>query len=246
MEDNLFDIASKITKVSVFDRRVAALVRQIEKTSGRTLEFRFNRNRWTYFSCETVSGNDRVLRVSLHECFLQAPSEVIAAVATLIRREDKQARRIIGAFIDEQSRLWDALSDRPRRRPRLRTQGQVYDLQAIFDELNHRYFDGKCTARITWGKAPRSTRGRRHITFGSYEEEAGIIRMHPLLDRRRVPKYFVRYIAYHEMLHAMEPSSLSPTGRRLYHSRRFRQLERKFEEYERAQQWSKRFLGHES
>ena len=242
MEEDLFETASKITRISVFDPRAVSVVRQIERESGRTIEVRFNRNRWTYFSCESVPGRHDLVRLSLHECFLDAPSEVIGAVATLIRREDKGARRTIAAFVDAQSRIWDRLADRPPRATRLRTRGRVYDLRTIFDELNARYFDGACAARVTWGK--RSRTSRRHITFGSFDEKANLIRVHPVLDRRRVPRYFVRYIVYHEMLHAIVSSPLSPTGRRLYHSRRFRQLERKFDDYDRALRWSRRFLGY--
>ena len=216
------------------------LVEQLEQQSGKQLDVRFHRNRWTYFSCETTAGRDH-LRVGLHEAFLDASPKVIRAVATLIRREDARARRLIRSFVDAQSHIWDALSDRPPRQLKIKPRGEVYDLRAIFDELNRRYFDGQCSAQITWGNGSRTMRGRRQITFGTYDETTGVIRVHPYLDRRRVPQYFVRYIIYHEMLHVTLPSQLSPGGRRLYHSRVFRQRERMFEDFERAQQWGERF-----
>lgn len=217
------------------------LVHELEQQSGRQLDVRFHRNRWTYFSCETAVRDGRD-RVGLHEVFLDAPPEVIRAVARLIRREDAQARRLIRSFVEAHSHVWDTLADRPPRPPKIKPRGKVYDLQAFFDEINRRYFGGECSARITWGNGARTMRGRRQITLGTYDEETGIVRIHPYLDRRRVPKYFVCYITYHEMLHAMLPARLSPSGRRLYHDRVFRQRERMFGDFERAQQWGEWFL----
>ncbi len=53
------------------------------------------------------------------------------------------------------------------------------------------------------------------------------IRIHPLLDDSRVPRTFVEYIVFHEMLHAVVPSDRS-SGRRYDHPEAFRVLERSF------------------
>jgi len=180
--------------------------------------------------------------VSLHEAFLDAPPKVVHAVAALICRDDTVARRIIRTFAAEQSRMWDKRSDRPPRPLRIQSRGKVYDLHAIYEDLNHRYFDGQCAVAITWGNGARSARGQRQITFGTYDRTKRLIRIHPALDHRSVPEYFVRYIAFHEMLHAAVPAPLSPNGKRLFHSRLFRQRERVFEDYARAQAWGKHFI----
>jgi len=218
----------------------ARLVRRLERASGRTLCVRFHRNRWTYFSCQ-ARGAGAVL-VRLHEAFLEAPPTVITAVARLIRHESAEARRTIGAFVDERSRVWDELADRPPRPLVIQTKGRIYDLQAIFNGLNLTYFDGECGARITWGRGQRAARNRNQITFGTFDETANLIRIHPILDRRTVPEHFIQYIVYHEMLHAVLPPTVSPSGRRLYHSRLFRQRERMFTDFARAQRWGKRFV----
>jgi len=221
-----------------------AVVRRLEKESGKRLEVRFHRNRWTYFSCESVR-NGRFVKVGLHEAFLYAPPRIIAAVGRLIRREDAQARRVIREFVDSQSELWDRCAERPSRPPKINPRGEVYDLREIFDELNRHYFGGRCSATITWGNGSRSVKGRRQIVFGYYDETTRIIRIHPALDRKSVPPYFVRYIVYHEMLHSVLPPVVSPAGRRIYHSREFRQRERLFEDFHRAQEWGKRFVEKE-
>ena len=37
--------------------------------------------------------------------------------------------------------------------------------------------------------------------MGSYSVEDRLIRIHPTLDRPDVPRYYVAWIVYHEMLH---------------------------------------------
>lgn len=221
--------------------RFNALVRRLEHLSGLSLDVRFHRNRWVYFSCRQTDSKGPV-RVRLHEAFLGAPPRVIRALATLLKSENQSARRIVNSFVDEQSHIWDELSDRPPRPLKIEPQGKVYDLWAIFNDLNKRYFGGRCSALITWGNSSRRRRRARHIVFGYYDESAGVIRINPLLDRRSVPEYFVRYIVYHEMLHATLPATVSPSGRHIYHSRLFRQRERMFEDYQRAKLWGERFI----
>ncbi len=230
-----------VSAAQSLERRFRRFVECLERKTGRVLRVRFNRNRWTYFSCTRERGR-RAVRVNLHVSFLDAPAHVVHAVATLIQRDDPEARHVIRLFAKDQSVFWDKRSDRPPRKVRIRTRGEVYDLQAIFDQLNRRYFDNLCRAQITWGNGSKSARGQRHITFGTYDKTRRLIRVHPALDKRTVPEYFVRYIVFHEMLHAAVPVAASPSGRRLFHSRAFRQREREFEDLERAQKYGRHFV----
>jgi hypothetical protein len=225
--------------------RFPAFVAALEREVGQPLDVQFHRNRWTYLSCDAEAYEGR-LCVRIHEAFVDAPPDVARAVASFIRRNDPQARRVIRKFINERSAELSAQSDRPARTARLQPSGEVYDLQEMFDDLNRHYFGGQCAAQITWGSGARTFRGRRHITFGSYDESTQMIRVHPALDRRSVPKYFVRYIVYHEMLHAVLPAPVSPSGKQLHHSRLFRQRERAFDDYERAMAWERRFVGEQT
>lgn len=230
-----------VSRIAALEQRFRRLVHHLERASGRALKVRLHRNRWTYFSCRAVAGAHRV-RVSLHESFLDAPAEVLRAIATLIRRDDARARCVIRSFVKDQSPIWDKRADHPPRPQKIIPRGRVYDLRAIFNEINRRYFDGQCTAKITWGNGARTARGRRQITFGTYDKSSHVIRIHPALDHRYVPDYFVRYIAFHEMLHAMVPATLLPNGKRLFHSRVFRQREHAFKDFQRAQEWGKHFV----
>lgn len=72
---------------------------------------------------------------------------------------------------------------------------------AIYSSLNEEYFDGSLSVDITWGR--RQTRGvYRKRRLGSYDAAGSLIRIHPALDKPAVPRFFIEYIVYHEMLHA--------------------------------------------
>jgi hypothetical protein len=59
-----------------------------------------------------------------------------------------------------------------------------------------------------------------------------------VLDKSWVPRYFVSYILYHEMLHHVIPSSHG-AGRRMLHPPHFAARERMFRDYERSLTWER-------
>ncbi len=88
---------------------------------------------------------------------------------------------------------------------------------------------------ISWGRD--SGRNTRSIRFGGYYPGEALIRIHPRLDQSFVPKYVIRYIVYHEMLHAHIGIEQTEGGRRSIHPRTFKRMERTFPEYEKAVAW---------
>jgi len=64
-----------------------------------------------------------------------------------------------------------------------------------------------------------------------------MIRIHPLLDAPFVPTWFLEYVIYHEMLHAVVPEEIDEFGRRKVHTREFYKRERQFHCYSRARRW---------
>lgn len=120
--------------------------------------------------------------------------------------------------------------------------GEHHDLRALFDVLNHRYFDNGCDASIAWGKLPpRRRRRRTSMRLGSYTLGDAAIRIHPLLDDPRVPRFFVASVVHHEMLHHMVPAA-DVGGRLQYHSPEFRRREREYEHFELAVRWEKEHI----
>jgi hypothetical protein len=72
--------------------------------------------------------------------------------------------------------------------------------------------------------------------MGSYSAEARVIRIHPALDQAEVPRYFVEWIVFHEMLHDIYRIRRRG-GRRCVHTPEFLEHERRFHAFRRAQRW---------
>ena len=175
----------------------------------------------------------------VHQMFLDAPPAVVDALADYAARGKRSAGSVIDAFVC-------ANEDRVRR-SRVERQvrgldpfGRVHDLQAIFDDLNERWFGGRIDARIGWGReAP--VRRRRSIKMGTYFHDARVIKIHPSLDREVVPAFFVAFVVFHEMLHQAEPPRMIG-GRRVAHPPEFRRLEQAYPDYQRAIAWERGHL----
>jgi hypothetical protein len=129
----------------------------------------------------------------------------------------------------------------PRALPPIVAAGRFHDLAQVFDRLNDRFFGGKMRVPLTWGRG--SGRARRGgLTFGSYDPVLGLIRIHPVLDRREVPQYFLESVVYHEMLHHQLGGVPDSAGRTVYHSRAFREAEARYPLHREALSWEKENL----
>jgi len=124
-----------------------------------------------------------------------------------------------------------------QRQLNLRHEGKYFDLRAIFERLNQRYFRGRLRGyKVMWGRR-RKYRPKNYFTFGTIQEEDRVIRINPLLDQPFVPLWFLQYVLYHEMLHSVVPDEVASRGRRRIHTDKFNRRERKFRSYQRARRW---------
>jgi hypothetical protein len=122
-------------------------------------------------------------------------------------------------------------------------QGRFFNLRTIFDKLNARYFGNRLRSyTILWGRKRRQ-RPKGYIVFGTIQEDDRVIRIHPLLDQAFVPTWFVEYVMYHEMLHAVVPDRFDSSGRRVVHHEGFYAKERRFHWFKRAKAWEEENLA---
>ncbi len=179
------------------------------------------------------------LHVRVHHMFLAAPGPVVDALVRYVTRGDRDASAALGTYIDENG---VRLARRKRNAP-LVSKGRHHDLLALFNDVNERYFGGNLNALITWGKRPTvASTHRKTIKLGSYSGVDRLIRVHPGLDQHWVPRYFVAYIVYHEMLHHVIPGSRG-LGRVNLHPPEFKERERQFRHFERALDWERRHVA---
>jgi hypothetical protein len=174
----------------------------------------------------------------LHRMFLHAPQSVVRAVARGLRRSSRRAdgevRRFMNANLHRVRKPQRAL-------PPLVTSGRVHDLCAVYRRLNERFFGGALEVPITWGRGGGRAR-RSGLTFGSYDPVLGLVRIHPVLDRREVPLYFLESVVYHEMLHHHLGGVPDAMGRTVYHTRAFREAEARYPWHRHALAWEKENL----
>lgn len=220
-------------------RRV--MEKRLRAKLGTKVSLSINDNTHTMISFQRRRGE---FRVRLHHMFLAAPEPVVASLASYLRGGDAEASAILDRFI-QQNRVYirRVSSAALRARVPIEPKGRVHQLQEIFDELNRRFFRGQVKASITYARVPRVSRPRQSIKLGSYSSESKVIRIHPALDQRGVPQYFVEWVVFHEMLHHLSPAVVR-AGKRYVHTPEFNARERRFPLFHRARRWEQRNLDH--
>ncbi|NVJ21410.1 hypothetical protein HUW62_09285 [Myxococcus sp. AM011] len=215
--------------------QAASLARRLAVELGAPVHLRLTDNRATLVSFRRVAQG---LRLRVHHLFLEAPDEVVRAIARYAVRSDASAGTLLEAYAHERQGLV-----RRERRPgkALRTRGRCFDLRAVHTRLNTDWFDGRVRVDIGWARRP--TKGRRRtIHLGGYDARLREIRIHPALDRPHVPAFVVDYLVFHSMLHAdlheEGDSSLDGEGRCAPgHSPAFLAREDTFPLRDTAQRW---------
>jgi predicted metal-dependent hydrolase len=199
-----------------------------------------------FYPFASINNNIRMregkLFVRLSDILEGAPQNVLHAIAHILlakmyrkpieREHATRYRRYISSHaIRDKATLLRQIRGRKRIDS---ARGRAYDLEAIFDELNTRFFHGLLARpRMTWSRVDARNR------LGHYDPAHNAIVVSRVFDDFRVPRYAVEYIVYHEMLHLKHPVKLRGT-RRCVHSGEFQAEERLFPRFEEAKAMLKR------
>lgn len=119
-------------------------------------------------------------------------------------------------------------------------------LKELFRQINREYFDNRLACEIKLGKK-RTKERRRCVRLGSYNFTTNVIRINPELLHHHVPLYVLRYIVYHEMLHAFCLQEYTSIRN---HQGQFKIREKMFTEFGPARRWLRKnkslfITGHE-
>ena len=194
----------------------------------------------------TARGGE--LRVVLNDALDDAPRDVMEAMAEVIvaraygaarpRRVGETFWRYVETEVLRERMESNYLARQRSFRPEPR--GKVWDLEDIFDEVNDRYFEGVLsTPMLGWTRRPITYRWG---WYSSLVRPNGIIVINVLLDDGEVPRFVPEGTMHHEMLHMLSDPKVV-NGRRVVHTREFRDLERGFQNFTDLRPEYKRVLN---
>ncbi len=187
----------------------------------------------------TIRLREGRLLVRVSDLLEGAPDHVLKAIAHILlakmyrkpvdREHATRYRRYVSAqHMSRKAHLVRQMRGRKRIHS---AQGHTYDLDAIFEDLNLRFFHGLLARpRMTW-----STEHARN-RLGHYDPAHNTIVVSRVFDQPRIPRLVVEYIVYHEMLHLKHPVRMRDS-RRCVHSAEFQVEEQLFPRLAEARQF---------
>lgn len=178
-----------------------------------------------------VSLKEGEMEIRLADTLGTAPDSVIEALAEILL--SKLFRRPVPASSNDRYRRYlnrrdvrsslDLVRQIRGRKRLLDAKGRHYDLTAMFEDLNFRYFHG-LMARPILGWSPQASR----TLLGHYDPSHNAIVLSRILDRAETPKLAVEFVLFHEMLHLRYPVEHNGP-RRCVHTKAFKEAEKQFE-----------------
>jgi hypothetical protein len=183
----------------------------------------------------------RAAVVKFHVAFRRASDEVILQAGRLMLCRSKKTRQCLHrAEYDEfvRSMPHSKFKLPGARKAKKMSYGSVgvhRQLDESFNRVNAAYFQsGLVQPELCWSPV----RARRIL--GSYQERYDRLIISRVFDSLAVPLFVLDYLMYHELLHKFLGIGRRGDGRRCMHGAEFKNLERRFEHYEAAQEFIKK------
>lgn len=189
----------------------------------------------------TIRMREGKLLVRLSDLLEGAPAPVLRALAHILlakmyrRPIDSESAARYRKYVSSRHVSQKAHLVRQMRGRKVldSAQGRTYDLEALFEELNQRFFHGlMARPQMTW------SRDHARNSLGHYDPAHNAIVVSRIFDHPRVPRSAVEYIVYHEMLHLKHPVRLRGS-RRCVHSADFQAEEKLFPQLDEVKQFLK-------
>ena len=189
-----------------------------------------------------IKMEDGVLEVRITDVLEGAPAPIMEALAHILLA--KLLRKPVPAAYSHRYRRYFNRVDMRRslhlvRQARGRKflsgpQGEHYNLEKIFEDLNFRFFHGlMARPELGW------SRQRSRTALGHYDPSHNAIILSKVLDAPKVDPLVVEYVMFHEMLHLRYPAE-HKGSRRSVHTRDFHAAEKEFPRVKEAKELLKR------
>lgn len=181
-----------------------------------------------------IRWKDQQLHVNLADSLRLAPPSVSEAIAFIllskiyrkaIPEESLAVYRDYMNHGETRHRLDKIRRERGRKRIQP-PQGNFFNLEEIFAEVNESMFEGTLPKpTIGWSK------GASNRVLGHYDPTHHLIVLSRFLDREEAGYDLVRYVMFHEMLHIKHPIEYQGSRRKI-HPRKFREEEAAYPQFE--------------
>lgn len=189
-----------------------------------------------------IKLEDGVLLVRISDTLETAPVDVHEALAEILlaklyrrpysRAANDRYRRYLNRRDVRQS--LDRVRQSRGRKLMEHPQGEHFNLEEMFEELNFRYFHGlMARPAIGWSRQASRT------LLGHYDPSHNTIVLSRILDRPGTPRLAVEYVLFHEMLHLRHPAE-HRGARRCVHTPAFKAAEKQFERLREAKELLKK------
>jgi hypothetical protein len=178
------------------------------------------------------------LHVRISDLLAGAPAPVTEALAYILL--GKLYRKPIARTHTHRYRLYLNRKDVRRQAQLVRQirgrkfisgpQGELRNLEEIFERLNHEFFDGLMgRPQLGW------SRTKSRSMLGHFDPSHNAIIISRILDQETVPLVALDYVMFHEMLHLQHPVEHGGVRRRV-HTKDFRESEKKFPRLKEAKE----------
>ena len=209
------------------------LKKTLSDYTGLAIDLRLHEKAYLLFRYEKPSR--KTLLLTLHESFLYAPDPILFSLASCLLKKEKKKLTELRLFLEHpffQKKPSTFLGSQ---------EGAVYHLKPLYESVEKTYLPYKIHASIAWKKFPYKKK-RSSITYGTYCRRKHHIEINDLLDAKKIPKYFIEYVIYHEALHAIFPAEMGKKGEMRVHTKAFKEEEKTFPFYKQATAFGKQFL----
>jgi hypothetical protein len=223
-----------IDQITQIYRKILVAIDPVQDASKLTVEF------YPYVGVSSrIRRREGAYFVRISDILKDAPAEFHEALAQILlkklfrRRVPAKALEIYQAFLKQAAIHEKSLEIRRARGRKIVTtaRGEIYDLDEIFLFLNQIYFQSSLPKPVLTWSARETFR-----TLGHHDSAHKTVSISKSLDNKRVPRFVVEYVVYHEMLHIKHPT-VHHNGRRYNHTPAFRRDEENFAYFEEAEKW---------
>ncbi len=202
------------------------------QVSNKAIDFAF----FHLGSLYKITENPSCKNIIVQESFIHAPDKILTAILeNAFSKQSNSPRQIIRdyTFTPEYQAARTRL-EYLHIPPGSFAQGFAHQLDLSFNRVNQQYFHNSLSrphliwsSRLTFRK------------FGHYQWDIDTVMISQTLDNQRVPEFVVDYVMYHELLHK-KLGIRKVNGRRLSHTKFFRDEEQKFMKFEKAKKYLNR------